>query len=1369
MSPNPQLRMVTKYFFLAFLLLQILSTKAQSEFNFFRHVSTSEGFSLNSVNAIDQDENGLIWFGTRNGLLRYDGINLKVIRREKHILEQRGANDIYVISVDSTKGVWVGSKYGISLYDDKTDSSKYFRNVSRRVFGILKTNSNDIWLGTALGIELLQTNEDTVIVSHFPLGENLKANMGMALSLYSSKWDASIWAGTNTGIWNLTKQQNGQYESKQYQLGGSDEDYRVNAIIEDQSGNLWVGTDDGLFLKKYGEDVFVSFKAISNNLLTNDLIRCLTIDSKNRLWVGTYDGLNIIDSLTLKHKIHHDPQNPDGITDNNIRSLFADKNGGVWIGTYFGGVNYWSDKLMNFGKIDERSGTQLGYNVVNDIIQDEDSKIYFGTEGSGISVYDPVNNVFTKIDDPSLDPDIGALKVKEMFYEGNGRFWIGTFERGLLHLDLKLGQLNRYTHSSVNANSLSSDRVISIDQAPDGNLWLGTLSTGLDLFDPRKKQFTHFGASDESPAITYNNVRALLVSKAGDLYVGTGSGLSFLPADAYNKRTFNFQFFEKSDGTIDILTILDIIEDQHHKIWIATLHSGLYYLKEGKLESAGLEGISSVFGIVEAKGGILWLSTEMGVVLFNPSTKEQQIFNRKDGVYPNEFNRGAKLLSNEGEIYFGGASGVTVFHPNSFGARNDYAPNVVITGFELSGERLNPNDASGILSESIEYTRELTLDYNQNIFSIHYAMPNYINPEKNVYSYRLLGLDDSWVKTSNPFVSFTIQRGGSYVFEVKGLNNDGVETEGITSLEINVKNPIWLTSWAYLVYFIIVLGITAVLIYFFKSRLELQHQLELETREFIQQQELNQQKLQFFTNISHEFRTPLTLISGPLEKLIEDYTGPRKFFRQLLVIKKNTDQLFKLINELMDFRKLENKQMKLQAAEGNIVKFSKEVFLSFDQQAKISKTAYTFHADHSDLRIYYDRDKLEKVLYNLISNAFKYTPANGEISVNVTQQGEIVKIIVTDNGEGISQDHLERIFDRFYEIPKKKIAGKYKQGSGIGLAIAKNLMDLHKGELTVSSELGKGSSFVMTFRQGREHLDDTEIISEFRDSEDVAQYVPPLSEENAPLDDLELASDGLGDEKPKILVVEDNKDISRFMQSILMPYYKVLLSENGSDGFQKALAEQPDLIISDVMMPVMNGIDFCAKIKTDIRTSHIPFILLTARTSLVFKYDGLESGADDYVNKPFQIKELLLKCKNQIDTQQNLKKRFSETGQFKDNEPSVNSIDEVMMNKAVQLIRENVGNEFLNIQFLCDQLGISRSLLFVKFKAWINQTPNDYILAYRMKHAASLIEQNRVNIAEVGYAVGFKSANYFAKAFKKYYSLSPKAYYEKFKSNLGTE
>ncbi len=1368
-SSNPHLRIVVKYVMLMVLWFHILSAEAQNQFNFFRQVPTSEGFSLNSVNSIDQDENGLIWFGTRNGLLRYDGINLKVIQREKHILEQRGANDIYTISVDSTKGVWVGSKYGISLYDDKTDSAKYFRSVSRRVFGILKTNSNDIWLGTALGIELLQINEDTIIVSHFPFGNDLKANMGMVLSLYSSKRDASIWAGTNTGIWNLTKQQNGQYEPEQYQLGGSDEDYRVNAIIEDQSGNLWVGTDDGLFLKKDGEDVFVSFKAISNNLLTNDLIRCLTVDSTNRLWVGTYDGLNIIDSLTLKHKIHHDPQNPDGITDNNIRSLFTDLNGGIWIGTYFGGVNYWSDKLMNFGKIDERSGTQLGYNVVNKIIQDEDSKIYFGTEGSGISVYDPVDNKFTKIDDPSLDPNIGALKVKELVYEGNGRFWIGTFERGLLHLDLKSGQLKKYEHSSFDANSISSDRVISIDKAPDGKLWLGTLSTGLDLFDPRKKLFRHFGASDENPAITYNNVRALLVSKAGDLYVGTGSGLSFLPAESYNNRTFHFQFFEKGDGTIDILTILDIIEDQHNKIWIATLHSGLYYLKEGKLESAGLVGISSVFGIVEAKGGILWLSTEEGVVSFNYSTKEQHIFNRKDGVYPNEFNRGAKLLSDNGKVYFGGASGVTVFHPNSIGARNDHAPKVVINGFDLSGEALSPNDASGILTQSIEYTKELTLDYDQNIFAIHYAMPNYINPEKNVYSYRLLGLDDSWVKTSNPFVSFTIQRGGSYVFEIKGINNDGVETQEITSLEINVKDPIWLTSWAYLLYFLIVLSITIVFIYFFKSRLELQHKLELETREFIQQQELNQQKLQFFTNISHEFRTPLTLISGPLEKLIEDYTGPNKFFRQLLVVKKSTDQLFKLINELMDFRKLENKQMKLQAAEGNIVKFAKEIFLSFDQQAKINKTAFNFHADHPDIRVYYDRDKLEKVLYNLISNAFKYTPSNGEISVDVTQQGEIVKIIVTDNGEGIPQEHLERIFDRFYEIPKKKLVGKYKQGSGIGLAIAKNLMDLHKGELTVSSEAGKGSSFVMTFQQGRAHLDDTEIISEFRDSEDVALYVQPSSEQNTPLDDLELPSEEHGEGKTKILVVEDNKDILRFIQSILKPHYKVLLSENGADGFQKALAEQPDLILSDVMMPVMNGIDFCAKIKTDIRTSHIPFILLTARTSLVYKYDGLESGADDYLNKPFQIKELLLKCKNQTVTQQNLKKKFSETGKFKDNEPSVNSMDEIMMNKAVQLIRENVGNEFLNIQFLCDQLGISRSLLFVKFKAWVDQTPNDYILAYRMKHAASLIEQNRINIAEVSYAVGFRSANYFAKSFKKYYSLSPKAYYEKFKSNLGVE
>ncbi len=748
-----------------------------------------------------------------------------------------------------------------------------------------------------------------------------------------------------------------------------------------------------------------------------------------------------------------------------------------------------------------------------------------------------------------------------------------------------------------------------------------------------------------------------------------------------------------------------------------------------------------------------------------------KLFDSKDGVIPNEFGRSSKLIAKDGTIYFGGASGVTTFHPNDLGGKNVFAPNVLLTGLKIFDKLVEVGDSTKILNKALAFTDHIELSYKQNIFTINFAMPNFIKPEKNEYQYRLLGLDDKWTTSNRSFVTYTIQRGGSYTFEVMGVNGDGFQSTGITTLDIIVNNPPWKTWWAYTLYSLFILSIAAVLIYFFQSRIKLKHQLEIETREFLNQQEVNKQKLQFFTNISHEFRTPLTLISGPLQQIISEYKGPNAFFRQLLVIKKNTDQLFKLINELMDFRKLENKQMRLQAAKGNIVKFSREIFLSFSQQANLNKYKYTFEADAEVIKIYFDRDKLEKVFYNLISNAFKFTPRKGEISIKLKSLKSHVEITVQDSGDGIGSDQLEKIFDRFYEIPNQKNYGKYKQGSGIGLAIAKSVVELHKGTISVESCEGVGSKFIVSLPLGRAHLLEDDIIKEFKDSEDVTQYASSIELDSVlkthdQNQDVLHASHNFDRE---ILIVEDNPDVGQFIMSVLQDYYRVVLVENGSLGYQKAITQQPDLIISDLMMPIMDGIEFCTKVKADIRTSHIPFILLSARTSLVYKYDGLESGADEYLYKPFEVKELLLKCKNIISTHDNLKEKFSKSGVFAPSEFVVNSMDETMMNKAFNIVQENLSNEFFDVQTFCDELGISRSLLFTKFKAWTNQTPNEFILNMRMKKASQLLEQNKYNVSEIGYKVGFKDPGYFTKAFKKHFSMTPKAYFDRFKESFQVE
>ncbi|AWW32848.1 hybrid sensor histidine kinase/response regulator [Echinicola strongylocentroti] len=1361
---------------------EVKSALGQDQINNFKHISTSDGFSLNSVNSIGQDQKGLIWFGTRNGLMRYDGKELKVMRREIGDTDKLRINDIYAIHVDSARGIWMGTKSGLSIFDPKNHSSIDFEEEtlsdmaisSRFVHDVLRISDHVVWIATKNGINVLNEKERKVAYYLHDETRPETINSSFVNCLYQSS-NGAIWVGSRSGLNKLEEVQGDELVFRDFTIkeGNKESPFseNVSSIKEDHKGNLWIGTHHGLFYFDISTEKFEAFGESSGQTLTNNLVQDLTLDKHHRLWVGTYDGLNVIDSThTLIRKIKHDPQKPDGLTDNSIRSLFTDSQGGVWIATYYGGVNYWDDKQLNFENIEESNGTQLGYNVVSTLVEGSNKNIYIGTEGAGLTVLNPEGMEFQKINELGPGNYIGS--VKDLLFESDDKLWIGTFSRGLVLLDLNTRDFKEYrgTTDSLAPNTLTTDQLLSLEEAPDGKLWIGTLNRGLDLLDTKKQSIRNFNADGTKSMIANNNVRALLRSLKNDLYIGTGQGLCRLDYSKYQAGDYDFEFFEMADGTPDDLYIHDLFEDSNGEIWVAAHNFGLFRVEGDQLYPSGLSGVSSIFAISEDSEGSLWLSSEEGIVTYDPTNGDQRIYNRNDGVQANEYNRGAKLHASDGRMFFGGASGVTTFQPSNLEIENSYAPPVVLTGLSIADYKLQANDSTGILQKSIEYTESVTLDYDQNIFTIQFAMPNFSNADKNTYMYRLKGLGEQWSTTSNSFVTFTIQRGGDYVFEVKGINSNGIETPITTKLEVKVKSAPWLTVWAYLLYAVLLLSALILFIYFFKSRLNLQHKLEMETQEFLNQQELNQRKLQFFTNISHEFRTPLTLISGPLEKIMGNYEGPSSVFRQLQVIKKNTDQLFKLINELMDFRKFESKQMKLQAAEGDIVKFANEIFLSFAQQAKLNKIKYTFDSEYEEINVFFDRDKLEKVLYNLISNAFKYTPSKGKIKVTVTSANGKVLVLVKDNGVGISPDHLEKIFDRFYEIPKLKKREKLIYGSGIGLAIAKNVMDLHKGELKVNSEEGKGSTFIMELRTGREHLMNDEIIVSFKNSEDITQY----TDESSVLNIQEQVRSIIEEHDPSgnegtVLIVEDNPDIAQFIQSALMEYYKVSLAENGAIGFQKAIADQPDLIISDVMMPVMDGIEFCAKVKGDLRTSHIPFILLTARTSLVYKYNGLESGADEYLSKPFELKELLLKCKNIITTQKKLKEKFAETGEFAVVEATVNSRDEEMMNSAIQIIKENLKNEFFDIQYLCEELGISRSLLFTKFKAWTNQTPNDFILSIKMKQAATLIEQGKTNVSEVGYQVGFKNPNYFSKSFKKYHGLSPKAYAQRFKANLGIE
>lgn len=1345
-----------------------MSAAAQNDINRFVHLSTSDQFSLTSVTAIAQDDRGLMWFGTRNGLLRFDGVALKSIRDKGNFDAE--ANDILAIHIDSEGKIWMGTKKGLAVYDPVLEDIAYFSvdktdpmaTSSSLITCVQEMASGEIWVGTANGLNIFDPGKRTFLrVDHDP--SNSRSLSDPHVNFLYQTVDGNIWVATRNGLNRYNSFKNGTFDFQvfRHDPGNSQSliSSAVNVLLEDGKGQMWIGTENGL--DKIDISTGKKIAIGTDNPLTDNLIRALTVDRKGRLWIGTYDGINILEDNGYIHHIKHQTELSNSLMDNKIRDLFTDINGTVWVGTYYGGINYWDERQFNFSTINDKNGRRLSYNVVSAIEEDGKGNIYFGTEGEGVSIYDSKTDQYEYLNHLGNGLKIGA--VKALMLDESKELWIGTFHLGLIQYHIETQQYCHYRSDSSINNSISSDQVISLAPHPDGKVWIGTLGEGLNLFDPEKQTFKTIRYDPmKERSIHSNSIRTMLLGPDKNLYVGSSKGLSMLENSDLNNPFVRFKVANESVKNLDIQ---DIFADHSGRIWVGTTDQGLFMVEGEYLVPIKTIDVKSVLSILEDSKYFLWLSTNEGIVKFNPKSNLHKVFDTRDRVETNEFVRSSKLLSKEGKLYFGGASGVTTFSPDNIHDNNNYSPDVILTGLQLFNEFVQVGDSTGLLTQSLAFTEEIQLHYDQNIFTLHFAMPNFINGEGNSYKYRLIGLDDNWITTSTPFVPFTLQQGGDYIFEVIGVNSEGMSTSGVTRLKIKLFPPPWKTWWAFLSYAIGILGIVFFLIASYRSRLMFKHRLDIETREFIQQQEVNRQKLQFFTNISHEFRTPLTLIAGPLQKLLLDYKGPQKFYRQLIVIKKNSDQLFKLVNELMDFRKLENKQMNLQAAEGNIVKFSKEVFLSFMQHAKLNKVDYTFESSAEEIRVFFDRDKLEKVFYNLLSNAFKFTPEKGKIAMKLALTDAFVKISVKDSGEGMDGDHIDKIFDRFYEIPTQRNYGRYTTGTGIGLAIAKSVVDLHQGRIEVESKRGLGSTFVVSLPIGNAHLSEDQLIKAFRDSEDVSLYKESLPQITLPEIKETVGVDG----KKCILVVEDNTEVGTFIKGVLNQQYKIVLVENGALGYQNAISVQPDLIISDLMMPKMNGVEFCAKVKSDIRTSHIPFLLLSARTSLVYKYDGLESGADDYLYKPFEIKELLLKCKNIIHTREGLKEKYLSSGSFSFTEISVNSMDEIMMNKAFQIVHENVSNVFFDVQQFSEELGISRSLLFTKFKAWTNQTPTEFIIGIRMKQAATLIEQNKINIAEIGYKVGFKDPSYFTKTFKKHYSITPKAYSEKFRESFHVE
>lgn len=1363
-----------QYSFKIFLLLVVvwLQGFAQTNESRFKNISTSNGLSQSSVIAIHQDKLGQMWFGTRDGLNKYDGTSFKIFRNNPNDSSTISNSDILAIEEDINGTIWIGTYNGLNSYNPITNTfKKYFHtnnpnSLSSNTIWSIQEINNELWIGTSNGISIF--NKKTgVFQSVFYNAENPQSIPSNFVLKIIETNKGEIWVGTSKGLCKLKSRDENNFVFQQYNTETKSDLY-VQDIFEDKNNNLWIATKtSGLYKYNFKNEILISvLSKEKNNSFDNDF-RAISIDKFDNLWLGTYSGVYILKN----NKVLQNPSENylDHKNLSKVKSIYTDKKGSIWIGTYYGGVSIWDETNSNFTNFNQNnSKTGLSYNVVGSIVSDYSDNIYFGTEGGGITVLNKKTNTTSFLNLNNAKKPL--TNIKSLLLTNEEDLWIGTFANGVGVYNIRSLKIATNLLNPNLEKLLENSGIYVIKKGENDVIWLGTFGLGLIQYNTKTKNYHIFkNEKNNLTSLTNNRIRSLLIDSKKQVWVGTQSGLNLIASNNSSKnQSIKHFFYDKEALSGD--DISTIFEDQKGTIWIGIKAKGLFKFNGRTFEKINIKYIgletTTIHSILEDKIGNLWLSSNQGIIKYNPTSGQTLTYGEIDGLISNEFNDNSSLKYSENEFYFGGPLGVSYFNPEKI-ISNNYTPQVILTNLKIKNKIVEPSmHQDSIISKSISYTKKITLNYDMANFAITFAIPNFINSTNNQYAYRLVGLENQWITTSNTEATFTIQNAGTYSFEVKGANNNGIWNATPTTLQIVVKPAPWKSWWAFLLYTLVILAVLFSLIQFLKSKATLKHELELEHLENIRNEEINQAKLQFFTNISHEFRTPLTLILGPLQQLLLDYKGSNKMYKKLLVIESSANHLLQLINRLMDFRKLENNQFKLQSAEGNIVKFLKEIFFSFSEYAKDGNYKYTFETIEDPILVFYDRSKLERVFYNLISNAFRFTPKGGNIAIKVSCDEQSIFINIEDNGVGIAEEYVDKIFDRFFEIaihnnPKEG----YNKGTGIGLAIAKNIVTLHKGSIKVKNNLPKGTIFEVALPLGREHLLDEEILKDFKPSDDLTQYITQL--ETAPINFDEDVDDFVTDEtKPSILVVEDNKPLRSFIKTLLKKDCNIIEAENGKVGLKKALQFVPDLIISDVIMPEMVGTEMCSKIKENLKTSHIPVILLTSRSSLIYKFEGLESGADEYISKPFNVKEFTLKVKNMLEGIQRLKNKFLSDDTLSPSEITVSSVDEQLLKKAFQIVEENISNEQFDIPFFCSELGVSRTMLFTKIKAWTNFTPNDFIREIRLKRAAQLLEQNKINISQISYKVGFNNPKYFSKCFQKKYGETPSQYQSKFSNHF---
>lgn len=1320
---------------------------------YFYHIGLRDGLSQINIMSIYQDELGAMWFGSTEGLNRYNG---KEIDTFAPTSDGRGIaqNTIFSIQGNKAGAIYIHADSDLIRYDIHSQRMEVLQYGSVRT---ILYKDNVLW--AVIGDKILLYNEESGSFKEYAkLDENIKN----VRCIHPAK-EGKIWIGTQTGLFLISS------GKPEVIIEGE----RINSIHEDRESNLWIGTNEnGIYVVDKNHEITNYRHQSDKNSISNNQVRCIIEDNLGKIWIGTFYGLNQYDPETKIWKKYVNVDNIFySISHSSIFALYKDRQGTVWVGTYFGGVNYFNTEVDIFRYYGASSINKeyLSFPFVGNMVQDNEDNLWICTEGGGLNCLNLKNRRFSRyMSDINNLESADHNNLKCVWYrEEKDLLYIGSYSGGLAIFDKKTKKSRRLFNKPSDSHSLPNN-IINKMQFYNRHLILLT-QAGLFKMDIDKEQFYPFTDNPEiANALVNSSVHTFLIDKKDRLWISkTINTPCLLCIDLKTNQIKTYNYDKTQSKSIGRFSVSDIFESSTGEIFFATTGAGIYrYNPQSDDFDQYTEENSSLISnycycISESSSGKLILLYNKYFSFFDPKQPDAMLYSTSSRFPLDGFNYGSRVyVTKDKEIFIGGVNGLVSFFEDDLN-KIETKTNVYFDKLFINNKLILPGDKSGVLNQALALSSQIELKPRQNNITIEFSSSNYLQNTVHNYEYKLDGFDEEWIRSETKVITYTNLSPGTYNLlvreSIQGKNNK------IYALSIKVDSPFYLSKIAFLVYTIFLILIILIISKFYSWRTNLETTLQYEIKDKERIKELNQTKLRFFTNVSHEFRTPLTLIMGQVETLLTSGELSRHIYNKVLRIQRNANHLQNLITELLDFRKQEQGFTKLSITQVELIGCIREIFDSFKEYASKKHIKCVYEHFDSQIYVYVDSAQFQKSLYNLLSNAFKFTEENGEVRIIVKLHQHDVIIQIIDTGIGIPPESLSKVFDRFYQLEYR--ASGLTLGTGIGLALTKEIIQAHKGDITVESTLNKGSIFTIKLQLGSSHFTKEEL--EYRNINHTKYVIKDDSLSENEIDENiadENKEQEIDADKPVVLIIDDNEELLKILSENFSTHYHVYTAADGEEGLNAVLNIQPDLVISDIMMPKLSGKEMCYKIKNNINTSHIPVVLLTSQVSDNQIIDGFMFGADAYVTKPFNIKVLISYCNNILRNRKLLIKKVSGQSTIPSTFNTITEHDQLLIDKAIGIIKENFSNSEFDMNKLGVELGMGRSKLYTKIKEITGFTPNEFTLNLKLQEAINLLEnQPQMNVSEIALQLGFSSTKYFSKCFKTFYGTVPQDWRRKAK------